>query len=161
MQIKSLDEVINRLQYKADNIKAKLESSYFTECIDYLKSLNGDLISKSALIKALTNVEVSFYLEDGQTSDTYDGTTIMDIIEEQPTVSVDVGWIPVEERYPDTDTYILLSLSNFSIPIVGRWEEDEDGGAFYAGDEDETLVSQDLFVNAWMPLVKPYRPEGE
>jgi hypothetical protein len=27
------------LQYKADNIKAKLEPSYFTECIDYLKSL--------------------------------------------------------------------------------------------------------------------------
>ena len=71
------------------------------------------------------------------------------------------NWIPVEERYPDTDTYILLSLSNFSIPIVGRWEEDEDGGAFYAGDEDETLVSQDMFVNAWMPLVKPYRPEEE
>ena len=40
MQIKSLDEVIARLQYKADNIKAKLEPSYFTECIDYLKSLS-------------------------------------------------------------------------------------------------------------------------
>ena len=39
MKIKSLDEVINRLQYKADNIKAKLEPSYFTECIEYLKSL--------------------------------------------------------------------------------------------------------------------------
>ena len=35
----SLDEVIERLQYKADNIKAKLEPSYFTECVDYLKSL--------------------------------------------------------------------------------------------------------------------------
>ena len=37
--VKSLDEVIERLQYKADNIKAKLEPSYFTECIDYLKTL--------------------------------------------------------------------------------------------------------------------------
>lgn len=72
-----------------------------------------------------------------------------------------MNWIPVEEKYPDTDNYILLSLSNFSIPIVGRYEEDEDGGAFYAGDEDETLVSQDMFVNAWMPLVKPYRPDEE
>ena len=35
--VKSLDEVIERLQYKADNIKAKLEPSYFTECVDYLK----------------------------------------------------------------------------------------------------------------------------
>lgn len=71
------------------------------------------------------------------------------------------GWIPVEERYPDTDNYILLSFSNFSIPIIGRYEEDENGGAFYCGDEDITLVSQDLFVNAWMLLVKPYRPEEE
>lgn len=82
---------------------------------------------------------------------------IVDLVEKQH----NNGWIPVEERYPDTDNYILLSLSNFSIPIVGRYEEDEDGGAFYAGDEDETLVSHDLFVNAWMPLVKPYRPEEE
>lgn len=37
--VKSLDEVIERLQYKADNIKAKLEPSYFTECIEYLKSI--------------------------------------------------------------------------------------------------------------------------
>ena len=69
------------------------------------------------------------------------------------------NWIPVEERYPDTNKYILLSFSNFTIPIIGRYEEDENGGAFYAGDEDETLVSQDLFVNAWMPLPKPYREE--
>lgn len=120
MQIKSLDEVINRLQYKADNIKAKLEPSYFTECVEYLKSNVSEKLTSS-----------------------------------------NAGWIPVEERYPNTDTYTLLSLSNFSIPIVGRYEEDENGGAFYAGDEDVTLVSQDLFVNAWMPLVKPYRPEGE
>lgn len=39
--VNSLDEVIERLQYKADNIKAKLEPSYFTECIDYLKVLNS------------------------------------------------------------------------------------------------------------------------
>ena len=68
-------------------------------------------------------------------------------------------WIPVEEKYPDTDEYILLSFSNFTIPVIGRYEKDENGGAFYCGDEDETLVSQDLFVNAWMPLVKPYKLE--
>lgn len=34
------------------------------------------------------------------------------------------GWIPCEERYPDTTDYILLSFSNFSIPVVGRWEEE-------------------------------------
>ena len=67
------------------------------------------------------------------------------------------GWIPVEEELPETDKYILLSFSNFSIPCVGRYEEDENGGAFYVGDDDETCVSQDMFVNAWMPLPTPYQ----
>lgn len=70
------------------------------------------------------------------------------------------GWIPVEEELPETDKYILLSFSNFSIPCVGRYEEDENGGAFYVGD-DETCVSQDMFVNAWMNLPAPYQPKGE
>ena len=67
------------------------------------------------------------------------------------------GWIPIVEKLPPDDSFVLLSFSNFSVPIVGRYEEDEDGGGnFFAGDEDEPLISQDLFVNAWMPLPKPY-----
>lgn len=68
------------------------------------------------------------------------------------------GWIPVDERLPDTNDYILLSFSNFTIPVVGRYEIDEDGsGAFYIGDELETCLSQDLLVNAWMELPEPYK----
>lgn len=69
----------------------------------------------------------------------------------------DIGWIPCDERYPDTDEYIMLSFENFSIPIIGRYEEDAEGGAFYAGDEDESLVSHGLIVNAWRQLPEPYR----
>lgn len=70
------------------------------------------------------------------------------------------GWIPVEERFPEDDGYILLSFSNFNLPAVGRYEADQEGGAFYLGDcdEEDTCISQDLFVNAWMPLPEPYRP---
>ena len=46
-------------------------------------------------------------------------------------------WIPVDERLPETNKYILLS--------------------FYIGDETETCVSQLLFVNAWMELPEPYK----
>ena len=71
------------------------------------------------------------------------------------------GWIPCNERLPDDDNYILISFENFSLPIVGRYEEDETGGAFYIGDEDETCISQDLFVNAWQPLPEPYKERDE
>lgn len=66
------------------------------------------------------------------------------------------GWIDVDLELPPDDKYILVSFSNFSLPAIARYEEDEEGGAFYLGDDDETLVSHDLFVNAWMPLPKKY-----
>ena len=69
----------------------------------------------------------------------------------------DIGWIPCDERYPDSDEYVLLSFENFSVPIIGRYEVDEEGGAFYAGDEDKSLVSHGLIVNAWQKLPKPYQ----
>ena len=68
------------------------------------------------------------------------------------------GWIPVTEKLPNTDEYLLLSFENWSIPAIGRYEEDDEGGAFYIGD-DSTCSSFGLFVNAWMPLPEPYKPE--
>lgn len=70
------------------------------------------------------------------------------------------GWIPCSERLPENDTYILLSFENFSVPCIGRYEVDEDnGGAFYPGDEDKSYSSYGLFVNAWMPLPEPLQNE--
>lgn len=70
----------------------------------------------------------------------------------------DTRWIPcITEQYPENGKYVLLSFANFSVPCVGRYEEDEEGGAFYIGDDDESCVSQDMIVNAWMPLPKCYK----
>ena len=70
-------------------------------------------------------------------------------------------WIPVEERLPELGEYVLISFSNFSVPAIGRYDEDEEGGAWFIGDETESLVSQDMFVNEWMSLPEPYRAEVE
>ena len=74
------------------------------------------------------------------------------------------GWIPVTERLPENDDYVLMSFENFSLPLVGRYVDDEKlGGAWYLGDcfDEDTCLANDLFVNAWMPLPKPYREDGE
>ena len=70
------------------------------------------------------------------------------------------GWIPCSEP-PKDDRYVLLSFDNFSVPMVGRYEEDENGGSYYIGDDIEPCVTQDIFVNAWMNLPAPYQPKGE
>ena len=68
-------------------------------------------------------------------------------------------WIPVLEKLPETEDYVLMSFENFSIPAIGRYEVNDDGdGAWYLGDCDDgdTCCSAGLFVNAWMPLPNPY-----
>lgn len=72
------------------------------------------------------------------------------------------GWIPVTERLPENDSYVLMSFENFSLPLVGRYVDDEElGGAWYLGDcfDEDTCLANDLFVNAWMPLPEPYRED--
>lgn len=68
------------------------------------------------------------------------------------------GWIPIDERLPETDDYILVSFSNFELPDIGRYETDKDGGGiFFPGDKERSYVSYGLFVNAWMPLPELYK----
>lgn len=67
-------------------------------------------------------------------------------------------WIPCSERLPEPDKYVLLSFDNFTLAEVGRYEVDDDGGgAFYAGDDEKSYSSYGIFVNAWMPLPKPWK----
>ena len=68
------------------------------------------------------------------------------------------GWIPVTERLPEPETYILVSFDNVTSPDIATFRVDEDGsGAFYIGDEDHTYLSLGLFVIAWMPLPEPFK----
>lgn len=68
-----------------------------------------------------------------------------------------VSWIPVEEQLPEPERYILVSFENFSLTMVGRYTVgDNDGGTFRVGDEDDSFLQNDLYVNAWMYLPKNY-----
>ena len=66
-------------------------------------------------------------------------------------------WIPVDEKNPDSDSLVLVSFENFDMPHIARYSEDENGGAFYPGDEEKSYISYGLIVNAWKPLPVTYR----
>lgn len=54
----------------------------------------------------------------------------------------------------------MIDTCCFSLPIVGRYEQQEDGsGNWYIGDcdEEDTCLANDLYVNAWQELPKQYR----
>lgn len=104
--------------------------------------------------------------EDGTFSaydDTYDVVIHCETEEEQKEVIERLkatNWIPVDEKLPDPDKYILVSFFNSSIPMIGRYTvDDNDGGTFRMGDEDESFGEHDLYVNAWMPLPKCYKED--
>ena len=72
--------------------------------------------------------------------------------------SIGRDWTLIDQP-PEDDDYILLSFSNYTLPLVGRYEADEDGGgAYYVGDDETSCARQGLFVNAWMPLPERYDP---
>lgn len=97
--------------------------------------------------------------------DTYDITIHCTSAEEQQQVMDKLNeriWIPAEEELPSDDRFVLMSFSNFTLPMIGRYEQQEDGsGNWYIGDCDEgdTCLANNLFVNAWMELPKAYEED--
>lgn len=68
-------------------------------------------------------------------------------------------WIPISERLPEEEEYILLSFANYTGLDIGRYENDGENDKFYPGDDEETYAHYGLVVNAWMPLPEPYKEE--
>lgn len=97
--------------------------------------------------------------------DTYDVTVHCESEEEQRRVVGILerypGWIPVEdtEHTPEDESYVLVSFSNFTLPDIARYEENDEGGTYYPGDDEDPYLKYGIFVNAWMPLPELYRPE--
>lgn len=70
-------------------------------------------------------------------------------------------WIPISERLPEEEEYILLSFANYTGLDIGRYEKDGENDKSYPGDDEETYAHYGLIVNAWMPLPKPYKEKTE
>lgn len=69
-------------------------------------------------------------------------------------------WIPVSERLPVSDGFVLISFENATFVMIGRCDEHDDGSrSWHVGDEEQSCLEHDLFVNAWMLLPANY--EGE
>ena len=77
------------------------------------------------------------------------------VYEDAKDTNVPGKWIPITERTPEDESYILVSFENATMADIARYEEDDEGGRFYPG--DEAYSKYGIYVNAWMPLPEPYR----
>lgn len=74
------------------------------------------------------------------------------------------GWREINEELPNPGEYVLVSFENegVTLPDIATYEVDKQGNrAFYPSDCEATYASVGVFVNAWMPLPKPYKREEE
>lgn len=64
-----------------------------------------------------------------------------------------IRWHPADEP-PSDDRYILLSFANCPLPEIGRYEKDEEGGAYYVGESEKPCIQYGIIVDAWaeMPM---------
>lgn len=69
-------------------------------------------------------------------------------------------WIPVTKKLPE-ETYVLVSFENSSLPDIGRYKTDEEGGAFHPSNIEGSYIGCGLIVNAWMPLPESYKEAAE
>lgn len=130
------------------------------------RSDNDELIDRKALQEEIESLTMTITgMRNGKTMtiqvlEEYK-KSILRIIDEQPTVHANDNWIPVDdaEHTPKDESYVLVSFSNFNVPGIARYEENEEGGTYYPGDDEESYLKYGLFVNGWKPLPKPYRPD--
>ena len=54
-------------------------------------------------------------------------------------------WIPCSERLPEDESYILVSFKNSTMPDIARYEENDEGGTFYPGDDEKSYSSYGFF----------------
>lgn len=136
-KIECMDDVIERLQYKADNIRAKLEPSYFIECIDYLK--NWQIVVAEKYDEGH---------EDGYSEGYLDGMIFGD-------------WIPCSERLPKEGQCVLVqkvdeSMWDEETNIQVRKFDTKHNGYCWKDIEIDSWDIKDSVV-AWMPLPEIYK----
>lgn len=130
------------------------------------RSDNDELIDRKALQEEIESLTMTITgMRNGKTMtiqvlEEYK-KSILRIIDEQPTVHANDNWIPVDdaEHTPKDESYVLVSFSNFNVPGIARYEENEEGGTYYPGDDEESYLKYGLFVNGWKPLPKPYHTD--
>lgn len=164
--------ISDSLQNLQKTVGGYIEAVYLTDEVAVLCNEEGLLKNLPFNMKVHNNelhgtiivvgLEMDEFTDLGITFD--DWKYLVDVFNSEDKLKVpkncaDLIWHVVNEddpgTFPTTKDYILLSFSNFTLPCVGRCEGNEDEGfRFYEGDDEESLASYGLFVNAWMPMPK-------
>ena len=113
-----------------------------------------DLISRQAAIDAIS---CDITITGRQNAELIAETigSFVDRIKRIPSAQPEQRWIPVTERLPENDDYVLIADEQFfggEIVAVARYR-----GTWEWRDDMSTSAPPKPFM--WMPLPEPYKPE--
>lgn len=87
--------------------------------------------------------------------------TFKDVIRKMPTVSYGDGWIPCEERLPESGVTVIVSYKDRFLPqadgTCDGWY-DEPNRMWHLGDYEH---SDNVEVTAWRERFEPFKAESE
>ena len=120
--------------------------------------MTNDLISRQAAIDALDKRFDSIPMEQ-----TTEILLLRKDLRNLPSAQPEPKWIPVSERLPETEEFVLASLTgkyrNITFEHAREIADYADGGwCVYAYPHMSAEKCEEL-IEAWMPLPGPYREE--
>ena len=118
-----------------------------------------DLISRQAAIDAIRKI----YDSVGILGEKWAVDKCQMAIKDLPSAQPEPKWIPVSERLPETEEFVLASLTgkyrNTTFEHACEIADYADGGwCVYAYPHMSAEKCEEL-IEAWMPLPEPYREE--
>ena len=112
----------------------------------------NDLISRQAAIDALDGLHYN---------DREDWCFVLDTIEHLPSAQPEPQWIQCSERLPETDEFVLVSLSgrykNIRFEHACEIADYADNEWFINAYPRMTVEIANDLIEAWMPLPEPYK----
>lgn len=170
----TLEGVDGEIEAKADNCAKLIRelngvAGVINEEIERLKA-RKDVISNNAdrvkkyLEKAMIDTgkrkfKTALFGFNIQKQELVDRLAMYEDREDAKDTNVPGKWIPISEQLPEDESYILVSFENATMPDIARYEENDEGGTFYPGDDEKSYSSYGIFVNAWMPLPEPMKED--
>lgn len=88
-----------------------------------------------------------------------------ELVMEAPTIETERRWIPVSERMPKEETYVLISKKpsplsgkKWCVTVAGRFIDGRSRKVEWRDIGFGRIYDDDVL--AWMPLPEPYKKEG-
>lgn len=148
---------IAKVEFDEDKLQEIVKEQVARIEITTERESSGDLISRQAAIMAMNELHVTDRdVYEMELSKCFDNDRANGKLLSLPLVQPTSGWIPVSERLPEKNIWVLVTVEQSG----NRYQEIMRRNKYIEAWTDDIDNYTDE-ITAWMPLPKPYKAESE